>query len=92
MDVIVQKRFEGWKFLHNYDHDYNGRIWFLWKSSLQIDLVFVTDQCIIVYVVAGFGKFVFSCIYGFNTGGERKSFWCYLEGISGLIGDDPLVI
>lgn len=67
MLAIVQKHFEGWNMLHNYDHAYNGRIWLLWMNVFQIDLISANDQCIIVSIAAGFGKFFYSCIYGWNT-------------------------
>lgn len=81
MFSIVQRRFENWKFLPNYDFAYNGHIWLLWKGFLQVDIVFVNNQCITVTVVFGSAKIFFSYIYGLNTGGERKSLWRYLESI-----------
>ena len=40
---IIDKHFQGWSLLHNYLTAYNGRIWFLWKEQVQVDLVASAD-------------------------------------------------
>ena len=39
MQGILNKHFQGWKMLHNYVEASNGRIWFFWKDSLQVNLI-----------------------------------------------------
>ena len=43
---IVDRLFNGWGLLHNYSFVSDGIIWILWASTLQVDLIASTDQCI----------------------------------------------
>ena len=43
---IVGKYFKGWKYANNYVSAINGRIWFLWKGKMQVDLIDSMDKCI----------------------------------------------
>ena len=36
---IFNNQFSSWKLHHNYNDAPNGRIWFLWRDNLQVDLV-----------------------------------------------------
>ena len=54
MGVIHRKHFQGWQVLHNYlNIARNGRIWLLWKGSLQVDLADIMEQYITYRVIHG---------------------------------------
>lgn len=81
MSNILNKWFKNWHYCENYVHAYNGRIWLLWRDSGKIDLIAKSDQSITVNVQSDLGRFLFSGIYGLNTGVERKLLWAHLSSL-----------
>ena len=51
MQRIHNQHFFGWKLLHNYEEAHNGRIWFMWKDTLQVSLVASSNQSITCRIV-----------------------------------------
>ena len=43
---IINKQFPGWSLFHNYLEAFNGGIWMLWKGSIYVTLLAITDQSI----------------------------------------------
>ncbi|XP_074298371.1 uncharacterized protein LOC141629239 [Silene latifolia] len=70
--------FGNWKVVHNYDHHYNGRIWFFYNlSTISIDLQVTTSQMISCKARHyGTNKdFCVSIIYGYNDASARTDLW-----------------
>ena len=89
---IIDKHFQGWSLIHNYLTAYNGRIWFLWKEQVQVDLVALTDQCITCNISFGSFQFHLSAVYGLNDGVERRRLWDHLCNLNSALSQKPWII
>ena len=89
MQEIFSKQFPGWKLFHNYSIAHNGRIWFLWKDSIQVSLISLTNQSITCRIEEDTGQFYFSAIYGCNTGVERQGLWNHLQVLNRDLSNEP---
>ncbi|XVE79522.1 hypothetical protein DITRI_Ditri14bG0065800 [Diplodiscus trichospermus] len=86
MKEVMDKWFIGWRLFHNYEKATNGRIGLIWKSSLKVDNVATSNRSIIIGITLNDKKFIFTVIYGINSGINRRKLWkhladlyCYLE-------------
>ena len=59
----------------------NGRIWFLWNNSFHVELVDCMDQCITCIVSQRMKKLMFSAIYGWNEGIDKRRLWTHLSSL-----------
>ena len=89
---IVNKQFQGWRLFHNYSKAYNGRIWLLWKGSVDVNLLDVTDQSITCKIHMDSHNFFFSAIYGSNDGIERRKLWDHLIFLHSSIYAEPWIL
>ncbi|KAK8631748.1 hypothetical protein V6N13_028528 [Hibiscus sabdariffa] len=55
-----------WQGVHNYSETANGRLWVLWRNSIQFSVLDITDQCVIGVVKTGAEEFVLSAVYACN--------------------------
>ncbi|MDV3166622.1 MAG: hypothetical protein Q8807_03105 ['Waltheria sp.' little leaf phytoplasma] len=92
MGSIVERWFKGWSYLHNYDHAVNGRIWVLWKSSVDIRVLDMNDQCITMTLVKLGMGLVVSVVYGSNLGSERRRLWEFLRQVYGGMDACPWIV
>ena len=82
MMSIINIHFQSWQVYHNYSNEAcNGKIWFIWKGTIQVDIVDVMDQCITCMVVQGDCKFYISAIYGWNERVNRRRLWAHLVSL-----------
>lgn len=65
---IQKKIAQGWNVCSNYPNAPNGRIWILWETHSQIEIIHVTDQFIHCLVEDTSSKFTayFSVVYAQN--------------------------
>ena len=92
MQRIHNQHFFGWKLLHNYEEAHNGRIWFMWKDTLQVSLVASSNQSITCRIVQDAKQFYFTAIYGSNDGMERRGLWSHLQTVSGTFMSNPWML
>ena len=93
MQNIVSRHLQGWRILHNYFAEArNGRIWCLWNSLLQVELIDSMDQSITCGVTYGDKKFYFSAVYGSNEGIERRRLWMHLASLRSSIAHNPWML
>ena len=92
MQNIFNRQFSGWKLLHNYTEAYNGRIWFLWKDTLQVNLIASTSQSITCSIMKDAQQFYFSAVYGSNDGVERRRLWSHLYSLNTIMSAEPWLI
>ncbi|PPE00931.1 hypothetical protein GOBAR_DD02012 [Gossypium barbadense] len=77
------------KGFYNYNEAVNGRIWVLWRESLQIIKVSSTGQCLSSCVNLNGPDISFAAVYGSNIGGERKRLWEHLKDVKESVGNCP---
>ena len=78
--------------LHNYDYAQNGRIWMIWDDTLKVDLIGMSDQSITFCVENDLKKFIFSSIYGYNEGRDRRRLWSHLHSLQNSFLQEPWVL
>ncbi|XP_060212076.1 uncharacterized protein LOC132639653 [Lycium barbarum] len=76
---ILTKVAMGWNHCCNYPMAYNGRIWLLWKSSIQLQVLSITEQLIHCKVEDNnnFNAFLI-VIYAKNDAQQRQTLWADL--------------
>ncbi|XP_013674027.1 uncharacterized protein LOC106378448 [Brassica napus] len=69
--------FNSWSMMSNYEDNSLGRIWFVWRSDVQVTPVFKSDQLITVSIVleGDEKEFFLSVVYALNTETERHVLW-----------------
>lgn len=92
MAKIVNKWFPDLNFFHNYPFIYNGRIWLLCKSSIEVSVIDIIDQCHTVKIQFALGCSFFSVVYGLNIGSERRSLWSHLISLHDQIIDNSWML
>lgn len=72
------------KYLDNYSHHGNGRLWIFWDDS-KLELRYVRSSCQLIHCsvhdVAGKFKFWLTTIYAHNQLDNRKKLWLELDDI-----------
>ncbi|KAK8618723.1 hypothetical protein V6N13_132705 [Hibiscus sabdariffa] len=89
---LWQKLFPHWQGVHNYSEAINGRLWVLWRNSIQFSVIDITDQCITGVVKTGVEEFVLSAVYDCNLGTDRRRLWDHLVGLQSIVGQRPWMI
>ncbi|XP_073295036.1 uncharacterized protein [Primulina huaijiensis] len=82
---LMRVRFQGMRVFHNFMLNDKGQIMVLWyPSSVNIDLIDMSDQAVHVRVICLRTKFTFlaSFVYGFNTIRQRRMLWDELIAFS----------
>lgn len=77
-DVIVKRYFRGWRFIHNYDHVVNGRVWVLWKNLVNVQVLEITAQSITLVLYINNRECCITFIYGANDGAH----YCWKEDLA----------
>ncbi|XP_019262934.1 PREDICTED: uncharacterized protein LOC109240719 [Nicotiana attenuata] len=94
MERVINNMFEGWKYITNLHHHYNGRVVVAWRPDYyQVRYISGTAQsitCLVTDVVLQ-KEFYMTTVYAFNTRDERRSLWQHLESMSGGIKQPWLV-
>lgn len=83
--VMVLNGFTKWKYLDNYYHAQNGRIWVLWDDKVfQVDEQLQGNQFIHAKVTRlEYGdSFWLTAVYAFNSEAERKVLWYSIISLS----------
>ncbi|XP_074351412.1 uncharacterized protein LOC141690518 [Apium graveolens] len=99
--VISKKIKKGWKWLFNYTHHYNGRVWVGWNPDVwDISLHSMTSQvitCNAVFLEKNL-SFLVSFVYAHNDAIDRVPLWNYCLNLSSttspwcLLGDFNCVV
>ncbi|XP_018467689.2 uncharacterized protein LOC108839423 [Raphanus sativus] len=73
-----------WSFASNYEFSDLGKIWIVWKPSVQVNIISKSLQMITCSVKLPFqtSEFVVSFIYASNCRKERRLLWSELEATS----------
>lgn len=82
IDRIMETKFSGMSFIHNFHLCDKSRILVMWNNSMvKVDLIFMTDQVIHVNVVCLGSQRVFiaSFIYGLHSVVDRRPLWSGLK-------------
>ena len=66
LQEIFPKHFIGWSLMHNYSYASNGRIWVIWKGSIQVQLIGISNQSVTCRIQYNTQIFYFSVIYDCN--------------------------
>lgn len=75
-EKILGTSFRDWSLITNYECSQGGRIWVLWRDSVNITPVYKTDQMITCAVdLQGEEDFYCSFVYASNQMEERKVLW-----------------
>jgi len=78
LDVIMNRRFKGWKQVNNFETHAGGRILILFDPMrIHLDTLEILPQvihCRVKCMVSSTG-FLLSFVYGFNTIGSRRGLW-----------------
>lgn len=90
---ITQKIAKDWRVQYNYDHAYNGGIWLLWKTHVQIQKLKVDAQFIHCEVVEPNSqkKWFLTVVYAYNELDPKKQLWDKLTVIGTNITNDWLI-
>ncbi|XP_019254004.1 PREDICTED: uncharacterized protein LOC109232713 [Nicotiana attenuata] len=74
---ILQKVARGWKYCCNYNTAVNGRIWLLWKESINVQIQTIKDQYIHCSIEESSTHFTteFTVVYAKNTLQKREELW-----------------
>ncbi|XP_039039864.1 uncharacterized protein LOC120177954 [Hibiscus syriacus] len=76
----------------NYDSASNGRIWFLWKTGINISFCHSTSQSITVKCNFNNEQFIITTVYGNNYGLSRRFIWHHLRDLNISFGSFPWVL
>ena len=75
-EKILSSTFRDWSSIANYEDSQGGRIWFLWRESVNIIPVYKTEQIITTWVeMKDVEGFYCSCIYASNQVEGRRKLW-----------------
>ncbi|XVF72303.1 hypothetical protein PTKIN_Ptkin12aG0110000 [Pterospermum kingtungense] len=83
---IIDRYFSSWNFVNNYTEVENGRIWALWKGSVQAKVFAVNAQCLTLKVTFETYVLYVSIVYAFNKGIDRRDLWCHLIDLYAVVG------
>lgn len=74
---IVNKVFQHWSFMSNYEFHRLGRIWVVWKANTRLTPVFKSSQMITCWVLleGATDEFLCSFIYASNFVEDRRELW-----------------
>ncbi|XP_022762128.1 uncharacterized protein LOC111308033 [Durio zibethinus] len=92
MKQVLSNHFATWSVFHNYSTAYNGRIWFLWKSELNVELVADKDQSITCGVQYGTQNVYVTTIYGCDSEKDRRRLWTHLLTLHNRIADGVWIL
>ncbi|XP_074328439.1 uncharacterized protein LOC141700297 [Apium graveolens] len=85
---ISKKINKNWKWLFNYDHHYNGRVWVGWNSDVwDISLHSSSAQhmtCSAHFIEKNL-HFLITFVYAYNEGADRNSLWKSLYSFSSCL-------
>ncbi|XP_060182637.1 uncharacterized protein LOC132612529 [Lycium barbarum] len=86
--TCLNKVAKGWKYIHNYAHAINGRVWIIWKEAdVGVTVVETHGQyihCTIADRTTDFTCFL-TIVYGSNSLEERKDLWAGMLRLGGAI-------
>lgn len=94
---VYSNAFQEWCVISNINQVKGGRILIFWlETNFQVDVRFISAQCIHIHVVSKTYKQAFDCtfIYAFNGANERRQLWddlraikCQVQGAWIVTGD-----
>lgn len=79
-DYILSVIAPNWSLLSNYQHAELGRVWIIYRSSIQVLPLFLDAQSITAQVTLESGiSFVYYVVYASNEVEERRELWSSLQ-------------
>ncbi|KAH7853634.1 hypothetical protein Vadar_004941 [Vaccinium darrowii] len=83
----------GWCFTHNAGTTVIARIVVAWDSQVSVvNVLFSSDQMVMLAVEMDLKKFVVSVIYGHNQASARQQLWDDIKAVSSLVGTSPWIL
>ena len=77
--------------MHNYSYASNGRIWLIWKSGIQVQLIGISDQSVTCRIQNS-QVFCFNGIYSCNEGITRRRLWNHLTSLHSIISEKHWIL